>query len=249
MNLLKTVILSATLVAAFTPRTTRAGAAPLEWISLSNIRPGQMTIGVAEARIRAAGLEAMTEQERREYLEEHPISIALGPKGRVHLVDGHHLSYALIELESRGVMPAKAPAKTLGDLSESSESDFWKTMQKRDWVYLFDEKDAPITSGDLPQRLKGLRDDRQRSLAWLLREEGCYQHIERPFQEFVWAKFLRKLVPVPNNQADSFRSALLAAKKLAHEPMASGLPGYKKTHNQQGHGEISAKNERRISTL
>lgn len=234
---------------AFLTGTGLAGTTPTEWISLSDIRPGQMTIGIAEARIRAAGLESMTDAERRQYLEEHPISIARGPKGHVHLVDGHHLSYALIELESRGVMAAKAPAKTLGDLSTSSESDFWKTMQKRDWVYLFDEKDAPINPADLPHRLKGLKDDRQRSLAWLLREEGCYKDLDRPFQEFAWAKFLRTLVPVPDNRAESFRSALLAAKKLAHEPTASGLPGYKKTHNQRVHGEISEKIERRISTL
>lgn len=234
---------------AFLTGTGLAGTTPTEWISLSDIRPGQMTIGIAEARIRAAGLESMTEAERRQYLEEHPVSIARGPKGRVHLVDGHHLSYALIELESRGVMAAKAPAKTLGDLSESTESDFWKAMQKRNWVYLADERDAPIKPGDLPQRLTGLRDDRQRSLAWLLREEGCYKNLDRPFQEFAWAEFLRNLVPVPDNRAESFRSALLAAKKLAHDPKASQIPGYKKTHNQQGHGEISAKNERRISTL
>ncbi|NBQ53881.1 MAG: chromosome partitioning protein ParB [Proteobacteria bacterium] len=249
MDLLKTIILSATLVADVAAGSTRAGAAPTEWISLSNIRPGQMTIGVAEARIRAAGIETMNGEERRQYLEEHPISIALGPKGRIHLIDGHHLSYALIELESRGVMAAKAPAKTLGDLSESTESDFWKTMQKRNWVYLFDEKDAPVKPGDLPQQMKGLRDDRQRSLAWLLREEGCYKDLDRPFQEFAWAQFLRTLVPVPDNRAESFRSALLAAKKLAHEAAAADLPGYKKTHNQRVHGEISDKIERRISTL
>ncbi len=249
MNLLKTIILSALLVAAFATRTTRAGATPLEWISLSNIRPGQLTIGVAEARIRAAALEAMTEQERRQYLEEHPISIALGPKGRVHLVDGHHVSYALLELESRGVMAAKAPAKIWGDLSKSTESEFWETMQNRNWVYLFDEKGAPVKPGDLPQHLKGLRDDRQRSLAWLLREEDCYKNLDDPFQEFAWAQFLRTLVYVPDNRAESFRSALLAAKKLAHEAAAAGLPGYKKTHNQRVHTEISDKIERRISTL
>ena len=236
-------------MAAFATRTTLAGATSLEWISLSNIRPGQLTIGVAEARIRAAALEAMTEQERRQYLEEHPISIALGPKGRVHLVDGHHVSYALLELESRGVMAAKAPAKIWGDLSKSTESEFWEAMQKRNWVYLFDEKGAPVKPGDLPQHLKGLRDDRQRSLAWLLREEDCYKNLDDPFQEFAWAQFLRTLVYVPDNRAESFRSALLAAKKLAHDPKSSQIPGYKKTHNQQGHGEISAKNERRISTL
>lgn len=236
-------------MADFVAGSTRAGAAPTEWISLSNIRPGQMTIGVAEARIRAAGIETMNGEERRQYLEEHPISIALGPKGRVHLIDGHHLSYALIELESRGVMAAKAPAKTLGDLSESTESDFWKTMQKRNWVYLFDEREAPVKPEDLPKQMKGLRDDRQRSLAWLLREEGCYKDLDRPFQEFAWAQFLRPLVPVPDNRAESFRSALLAAKKLAHEAAAAGLPGYKKTHNQRVHSEISDKIERRISTL
>ncbi len=240
MNILKIVILGAALCAA---------QVQAEWISVSNIRPGQLAIGIAESRIRAAALETMTEPDRRLYLEEHPMSIVLGPKGRVHLIDGHHLGYALVELESRGVMPAKAPATTLGDLSGLSENEFWKTMQTRNWVYLADEHDAPIAPGDLPQNLKGLRDDRHRSLAWLLREEGCFKNLDRPFQEFVWAQFLRKLVKVPDNRAESFRSALLAAKKLAHEPTASELPGYKKTHNQQGHGEISEKNERRISTL
>lgn len=225
-------------------------AAPVvEWMSVNKIRPGQLVIGAAEASIRASALEGMTPTERQKFLEKHSISVVRGPKGRVHLVDGHHLSFALMSLESRGVLAARAPAQIIGDLSGETEDNFWKTMQERNWVYLFDENDVAIRPSDLPLQLKKLKDDRYRSLAWLLREEGCFKDLERPFQEFAWAHFLRKSVPLPDNQAKSVTSALLEAKKLAHGPDASRLPGYLKNHPSSAHSELSAKNQHRISTL
>ncbi len=219
------------------------------WVDLGSVVPSQQSIGLAESMIRSKALEQMTTIERREYLDDHPVSVVHGPGGKLHLVDGHHLSWALVDLASRGIMEAKAPAKVLADLSSSTDEEFWRTMRERNWVWLFDAEDNRIQPADLPLRLPDLKDDRYRSLAWLLREEGCFEDLDQPFQEFYWARYLRKKVTMNDNRAGTLRTALLAAKALAHSEDSAALPGYLKQHAQSPHTEISKKNRRRIDSL
>lgn len=219
------------------------------WMELGSVLPSQQSIGLAESMIRSKALEQMTALERREYLEDHPVSVVHGPGGKLHLVDGHHVSWALLDLASRGIMEAKAPAKVLADLSSSGEEEFWRIMRERNWVWLYDSADKPIQPADLPLRLRDLKDDRHRSLAWLLREEGCFEDLDQPFQEFYWARYLRKKVTVNDNRASTLRAALLEAKALAHGEDTVALPGYLKQHAQNPHTEISKKNRRRIDSL
>ncbi len=226
-----------------------AGLSPAKWIGISLLLPGQTSVGFAETKIRAKALEAMAEVDRREYLEDHEISVVTGPGGRLHLVDGHHLSFALLDLESRNIMEAKAPAVMLADFSALPEGEFWRSMEARQWVYLRDSDGRNIQPSDLPKTLKKMTDDRLRSLAWLLREEDCFDEISLPFQEFTWGNYLRKSVSMPDNRPASLRAGLLAAKELAHRAAAKNLPGFKLSHKQTPHGEISKKNSQRIQSL
>lgn len=219
------------------------------WMDISAVRPSQLTIGLAESKIRARALEQMTAAERQGYLDDHPVSVVYGPGRALHLVDGHHLSWALVDLASRGIMEPKAPAKVLADLSGTREEEFWRTMKERHWLWLYDASDNPIHPSDLPPRIQDMKDDRHRSLAWLLREEGCFEDLDQPFQEFYWARFLRKNVRMPDNRAETITSALLAAKAIAHGDGPAALPGYIKQHSQIPHGEIGKKNRRRIDSL
>lgn len=228
----------------------RAGNRPAAvTIDLRGLRPSQANIGHAEATIRGRAIEKMDATERKEYLDEHPIAIVTGPGGRTHLVDGHHLAHAVLDLAGRGVLDSRVPGHVLADLSAMDERDFWKTMQDRKWAWLFDANDQPLSPRDLPARIEAMGDDRHRSLAWLLREEGCVEDLDQPFQEFFWARFLRKHVPLGDNKADTLRTALVAAKALAHGAGPASLPGYRHTHDQPSHDQIGKKNRRRLDSL
>lgn len=218
-------------------------------VKIEDLVPGQSTFGRAEAIMRANALQDMKPQKRREYLEKHRLQVVKGPSGAFHLVDGHHLSWALLELKRRRVTNAIAPAEQLADLSKLSQEDFEKEIIARKWVWLFDEKDEPITISALAREISQLRDDPYRTVIWLLEQEGCFEEMDIPFADFVWAKWLRKQISVAGNHTDQLRDAVLKAKEIAHGETSRGLPGYVAHHSQDHHDTLRKKNIARLESL
>ena len=218
-------------------------------VQVEQLVPGQSVIGKAEAIVRAKAIAAMKKDERQKYLLEHQLEVVSGPGRALHLVDGHHLAWALLELKRRGVMDASAPAAILGDYSGLTVAEFEKEMIRRKWVWLFDENDQPIQFDQLPRRIAGLKDAKHRTLSWFLREEGCYEKSETPFAEFAWASWLRQRISLDTNKPADIARALLEAKALAHDKNASGLPGYMGSHHQDPHDSLSKKTRRRLEYL
>ena len=83
------------------------------------------------------------------------------------------------------------------DLSDLPTAEFWKTMEKKKYVWLRDENNKPITVDQLPDRLglDGFDDDQYRSLVYFTRDIGYEVPEDAPeFLEFYWGSWLRKSI-------------------------------------------------------
>ena len=73
--------------------------------------------------------------------------------------------------------------------------------------------------------MTGLIDDPFRSLAGALRRSGGFAKDTTPFNEFLWANFLRRRIKRKLVETD-FAAALKHAVKLARSDEADYLPGW-----------------------
>ena len=76
-------------------------------ISIAQLRPTQMTLGLDEVASRAAKIAAMGPADLEALLKKKPIPYVLGPGKQIYIVDHHHLARALWSL--------KIPEAILGD--------------------------------------------------------------------------------------------------------------------------------------
>jgi hypothetical protein len=60
-------------------------------VSIADLRPAQLTLGLSEVDSRAAKIAAMTPSEREAYLLSKPIPYVLGSGKQIFMVD-HHIS-------------------------------------------------------------------------------------------------------------------------------------------------------------
>lgn len=118
----------------------------------------------------------------------------IGPRGRAYLTDGHHTFTSFYETADGGPN-VKVRVLIQANLSALSEADFWTEMQQRQWTWLRDASDSPITPGQLPTSL-GLAkfaNDPYRAALYFGRDIG-YQQLSTStsiFQEFYWGRWLR----------------------------------------------------------
>lgn len=131
---------------------------------------------------------------------ETPATIALmktaviGPLGQLYLTDGHHTFTSFWETADGGP-DMHVRVRVEGNLSNLSTAQFWQEMQRRQWVWLFDGNDRPITPQQLPRQL-GLSEfgnDPYRGALYFARDIGYVQLPENAiFQEFYWGRWLRE---------------------------------------------------------
>jgi hypothetical protein len=166
-------------------------------------------------------LASMKTKELDEFLQSMPIPVVLAPKGRVYLIDHHHLARAAWE---HGIKELVVDVK--GDFSSLPFDVMWRTMKDAHWVYLVDQLGGgPHDPIELPESVKGLADDPYRSVSWRVRNGGGYQKNPAPFSEFRWAEFFRKNLKA-HPVHDEFEAAVAEALKLSRTSAAEGLPGY-----------------------
>lgn len=191
--------------------------APIELLSL---RPTQMTVGMREVEAKRTRWREHPDSKKAEYLGAHLIPVVMGPKGECYIIDHHHL---VLALHREGV---KHIATTIvADLERQSRSEFWVFMDHRGWVHPYDGGGERRRYQDIPKKISGLTDDPYRSLAGELRLVGGYAKDVTPFNEFLWADFLRRRLKrklIKHN----FRAALRQALHLARSDEADYLPGW-----------------------
>jgi hypothetical protein len=185
-----------------------------------SLHPTQMDVGYREVTEKLEKIQRKSAKKLEEYIEKNPAPVVVGPQQQLFIYDHQHFARAL---HDAGI--EKMCIAVDADLSSLTTTDFWKELEKRNWVYLFDNQDQAVTPDQLPPNVTRLQDDPYRSLAWQVREQGGYEKTETPFAEFQWAHFFRTRVSVGTTDAD-FDTAVATALGFAHSKDAKNLPGW-----------------------
>lgn len=192
-------------------------------ITLFQLKPTQITVGILQVRHKQERLRELIRRpsELVDFILVHPIRVVLGPAQKVYVIDHHHLALALIREKFE-----TAPMDVDADFSKLSLPQFWKKMQAAQLVHPYDANGLLRPISFIPKDLRDLQDDPYRSLAGFAREAGAFNKVPTPFAEFLWADYFRLYIH-PKLVKNDFHKALKHAMKLARNPLASHLPGYK----------------------
>jgi hypothetical protein len=148
------------------------------------------------------------------------VPVITGPKGRRYIIDHHHLARAL---HDEGVKTLFVT--TVIDLGRVEKDAFWVVLDTRGLMHPFDDQGNRRPYEDIPKSVTGLVDDPHRSLAGALRRRGGFAKDTTPFNEFLWADFLRRRIKRKLVEND-FAEALKQATKLSRTNEADYLPGW-----------------------
>jgi hypothetical protein len=190
---------------------------PIEILSL---RPTQMTVGMREVEAKRMHWRKHPDSKKSEFLGRHLIPVVMGPKNECYIIDHHHL---VLALHREGV--EQIATTIVADLGRQSRREFWVFMDHRGWVHPYDADGERRRYRDIPKQIADLTDDPFRSLAGELRLAGGYAKDVTPFNEFLWADFLRHRVKHKLVKR-RFAAALRQALRLAKSDQADYLPGW-----------------------
>ena len=192
----------------------------LHTVPIAELRPTQITVGMREVRAKQKSWEQQDKNKKAEFLGRHMIPVIRGPKGRLYVIDHHHLSLAL---HNEGV--ENVHVTSVADLRNLADDEFWTYLDNRSWVHPYDASGRRRDFDEIPNKISGLKDDPFRSIAGELRRIGGFAKDTTPFSEFLWADFMRRRISRSLTKED-FPKALKQALKLAKSPEASYLPGW-----------------------
>lgn len=197
----------------------------LEQVQVSDLRPTQMTVGVAEVALKRQQWAQLKLKERSKLLLSHWFPAVKGPKGLFFIVDHHHLGLALVQERVKSVWVMQQ-----ADFSMLEPDMFWRLMEFQHWAHPYDEKGRRRKYSDIPQALEQLKDDPYRSLAGEVRKAGGYAKESAPYTEFLWADFFRPLFKKTDLRSSGGQglpeSVVTEAIALARNPKAQSLPGW-----------------------
>jgi hypothetical protein len=189
-------------------------------VPILKLRPTQMTVGMREVKEKRKRFREQKGKKQSELLGKRMIPVVVGPDLRFYVVDHHHLARALHEEGIEDIL-----VTVIGDLRMVERDAFWGVMDNKRWVYPYDAKGERRHFKDLPKTITELKDDPFRSLAGELRRAGGFAKDTTPFSEFLWADFLRRLLPRKTVE-DNFAKAMEKALELAKSENAIYLPGW-----------------------
>jgi hypothetical protein len=192
----------------------------LKPVSIADLRPTQMTVGMREVEMKREELQARKPKKVGRFLGTHMIPVVLGPGKKPYVTDHHHLARALHEEGLEQVLTT-----IVADLSALDQHEFWTFIDNRGWAHPYDSKGRRRDFAMIPKAIKELKDDPYRSLAGELRRLGGFAKDTTPFSEFLWADFFRRRVKRALLKRD-FAEALKRAMALAEGPEAKHLPGW-----------------------
>ncbi|SFR95875.1 hypothetical protein SAMN05216570_1288 [Dyella sp. OK004] len=192
---------------------------PLLSVAPDKLRPTQMTVGKAEVADKRNLWRSLGKKKRKELIDAHWFPGVIGPKGKVYIVDHHHLGLALLEEGVKSV-----PVMVQRDFSWLEQDVFWRTMEFNRWAHPYDEQGNRTGYDTIPVSLAKLADDPYRTLAARVRVSGGYSKDATPYAEFLWADFYRQQLKLQVGKvgAKTLQQALL----LAHSHQAGYLPGW-----------------------
>jgi len=189
-------------------------------VRLDELRPTQISVGMAEIRAKRKEWAELDKHERRDRLEQHVFPAVVGPKKRCYIVDHHHLSLALMD---EGV--EEVAVAVLDDLSRLEREIFWRVMEFRAWCHPYDAAGQRRDYTAIPKCLRDLKDDPYRSLAAFVRNAGGFAKVHQPFAEFLWADYFRSRTSLRSLSSFS-KKVVRSGVELAQHRDASYLPGW-----------------------
>jgi len=192
----------------------------LHTVPIAELRPTQITVGMREVLAKQKSWQQQDKNKKAEFLGRHMIPVIRGPKGRLYVIDHHHLSLAL---HNEGV--ESVHVTSVADLRNLADDEFWTYIDNRSWVHPYDASGRRRDFDVIPKKISGLKDDPFRSVAGELRRIGGFAKDTTPFSEFLWADFMRRRIS-RSLAKDDFEKALKQAMKLAKSEEASYLPGW-----------------------
>jgi hypothetical protein len=192
----------------------------LHTVPIAELRPTQITVGMREVLAKQKSWQQQDKNKKAEFLGRHMIPVIRGPKGRLYVIDHHHLSLAL---HNEGV--ESVHVTSVADLRNLADDEFWTYIDNRSWVHPYDASGRRRDFDVIPKKISGLKDDPFRSVAGELRRMGGFAKDTTPFSEFLWADFMRRRIN-RSVAKDDFEKALKQAMKLAKSEEASYLPGW-----------------------
>lgn len=188
-------------------------------VPLDELRPTQITVGLAEVAAKRREWQKLGKKARR--MRHEPwFPAVLGPKGRFYIVDHHHLGLALKEdgFDTAWLVVLK-------DYASLEIPRFWRVMEFQQWAHPYDAKGMRLDYAAIPKHLAELQDDPYRSLAGFVRRSGGYAKDSTPYSEFLWADFFRLHFSVKVLR-NSLGQAVKKGIALARSDNASYLPGW-----------------------
>ncbi len=189
-------------------------------VAIADLRPTQITVGLREVAEKRQSWRAQSDVKGGAFLGTHMIPVIRGPKGRLYVIDHHHLARALHDEGQDKIL-----TNPIADLSQLAKDSFWLVMDCRGWCHPYDAAGKRRDFADIPTAIADMVDDPFRSLAGELRRAGGYAKDTTPFSEFIWADFLRNRIKRSDVVAD-FDKALKQALVLAKGTDADYLPGW-----------------------
>lgn len=194
-------------------------------IDARQLHPTQFSLGLREVAAKTAVINAKDAKALAEYLKKKDVPLVIGPGGVAYLTDGHHTLRALIDSKQAD---KTAYGHVLANWSEVKADEFWRRMEANHYTYLKDNTGNPAKAEALPETLLTMQSDAWRGLAWAMMVAGGFEEKKGWFfQEFAWADYMRSKVSWNDGDDAEFARAVAVAVKLAHEPEASSLPGWK----------------------
>lgn len=187
---------------------------------LADLRPTQFGVGLLQVMHEKNRLAKESAAKLQKTILRKRIAVVIGPDGQLWLVDRHHLSRALWELEVR-----KVPVAVVGRVEQAER--FWPTMIESHWAWLYDERGQPRAPEALPRHIKDLPDYEYRSLAGFAEDEHLFSKSGQVFFiEFAWAKYFGEQLGWAKVSEKTLDKRLDEARRVACLPQAASLPGY-----------------------
>jgi hypothetical protein len=113
-------------------------------VKVGDLKPTQNAVGFDEVNDKIARYSAKSKEDLRDYLLVHPVPVIIGNGGRFYVTDHHHLTNALWKTaegeNAAGIETKNARVVVIVQFNRASLMGyhFWKAMQEKRLVYLFD---------------------------------------------------------------------------------------------------------------
>jgi len=190
-------------------------------IAIDQLRPTQTAVGMLRVEDTVQKLRGKDTAALQKYAKKKSIVAVIGPDSQFYLADRHHLARSLLELRLKEV-----PIKVIGKID--NPATFWHDMRQNNWAYPVDQYGHNIDPNTLPTTIAELKNDPYRSLSAYAQETGAYtKGQDAYFVEFAWSTYFGNAMQWRPIDRKNLAEAIHQAKKLACQPAAAALPGFK----------------------